>query len=122
MDDIKVKDFIKTKTVLVCYIYGITKNDDGTIKLVHFYRESLAGGKIIKGNSLSIDNFAKKMIDGNRIAYAGIIKTKNGVELMENPSLVTIRTNDGKLCLTTASDDSESNNLLNLPEYPEPKK
>lgn len=122
MDDIKVKDFIKTKTVLVCYIYGITKNDDGTIKLVHFYRESLAGDKIIKKYSLSVDNFAKEMIDGNRIAYAGIIKTKNGVELMENPSLVTIRTNDGKLCLTTASDDSESNNLLNLPEYPEPKK
>lgn len=122
MDNIKVKEFIKTKTVLVCYIYGITKNDDGTIKLVHFYRQSLDGDKIIKGNYLTPEMFAKSMIKGERIAYAGVIRNKDGVEFMEDPSLVTIRTNDGKLCLTTASDDSESNNLLNLPEISEPKK
>lgn len=122
MDNIKVKEFIKTKTVLVCYIYGITKNDDGTIKLVHYYKKDDNSDTISKGYKWSPESFAKSMIKAERIAYAGVIKSKDGVEFMEDPSLVTIRTNDGKFCLTTASDDSESNNLLNLPGIEEPEK
>lgn len=122
MEDIIVKDFITKKELLVCYIYGITKNDDGTIKYVHYYKKSDKSDTIIKNWYCSPSAFANYLINGERIAYAGRIETKNGVEVMKAPSLVTIKTEDEKLYLTTASDDSESNNLLNLPEIPDPKK
>lgn len=122
MKDIKVKEFVPTKEVMVCYIYGVTKNSDGTLRLVHYYRKSESGNATTKGWYCGVSEFANYLINGERIAYAGIIETKNGVETMVNPSLVTVKTDDGKQLLTTASDDSESNNLLNLPEIKETKK
>lgn len=122
MEDIRVKDFLVKKEVMVCYIYGITKHDDGTIKLVHYYRKSENGDDISKDWHCGVSEFAEYLINGERIAYAGVIKETNGNETMINPSLVTVRTNNDKPILTTASDDTESNNLLNLPEIEYPKK
>ena len=122
MKDIRVKEFLAKKEVMVCYIYGITKNDDGTLKLVHYYRKSKNGNNVSKGWHCDVSSFADYLINGDRIAYAGIIKVNNGNESMINPSLVTVRTNNDKLILTTASDDTESNNLLNLPEIEQQKK
>lgn len=116
MKDIQVKEFLAKKEVMVCYIYGITKNDDGTIKMVHYYRKSKNGDDISKGWHCGVSEFAEYLINGERIAYAGVIKENNGSETMINPSLVTVRTIDDKAILTTASDDIESNNLLKLPE------
>lgn len=49
MKDIQVKEFLAKKEVIVCYIYGITKNDDGAIKMVHYYRKSKKGDDISEG-------------------------------------------------------------------------
>ena len=122
MKDIKVKEFLPKKEVMVCYIYGIAKNDDGTLKMVYYYRKAKNGDDISKGWHCGVSEFADYLISGERIAYAGAIKVNNGDEIMISPSLVTVRTNDGKLILTTASDDTESNNLLNLPEIKQQEK
>ena len=115
MKDIKTKDFLTTKEVLVCYIYAVSKNEDGTLSLVYYYRKNKNNSVITKDWYCGVSEFAKYLIDGERIAYAGKIAEKDGEKTMINPSLVTVKTIDGKLVLTTASDDTESNNLLNLP-------
>lgn len=110
MKDIKKKDFLKEKTLKVCYIYKVTLNDDGTIKLVHYYR--YVDGDL-ENRNWDVESFACKIINGEWLAYAGKIEGKEA-PTMKNPSLVTVMTKDGKLSLTTASDDEKSNNLLEL--------
>lgn len=114
MKDIQKKDFLNEKTLKVCYIYQVELNDDGTLKNVIYYRFD-ENGKLIK-RSCDINSFANKIINGEWLAYAGKIEGEEN-PAMKNPSLVTVKTIDGVLYLTTASDDEKSNNLLNLPKH-----
>lgn len=110
MKDIKKKDFLKEKTLKVCYIYKTETNEDGTLKNVHYYRYD---NNVLVAKSWDIESFANKIIAGEWLAYAGKIEGKEE-PVMKNPSLVTVKTIDNKIYLTTASDDDESNNLLEL--------
>ena len=110
MEDIKKKDFLNEKTLKVCYIYKTETNDDGTLKRVYYYRYD---SNNLVAKNWNIESFANKIIAGEWLAYAGRIEGKEN-PIMKSPSLVTVKTIDGKLYLTTASDDDESNNLLEL--------
>lgn len=114
MNDIKKKDFLNEKTLKVCYIYGVELNDDESIKNVFYYRHN-EDGELIDRN-WDVKSVAKKIINGEWLIYAGKIEGKED-PAMKNPSLVTVKTIDGVLHLTTASDDTKSNNLLNLPKF-----
>ena len=116
MDDIKVKDFIKTKTIKVCYIYAVELNDDETIKKVAYYRYDEEEKKFVDRN-WDVQSFANQLVKGNWIAYAGKITGTGDEQKMNNPSLVTVKTIDGNLYLTTASDEEDSNNLAKLPKF-----
>ena len=114
MDDIKKKDFLKEKLLKVCYIYGVELNDDGTLKKVFYFRYD-ENGELTERN-WDIKSVANKIINGEWLVYAGKIEGKEN-PVMKNPSLVTVKTKDNVLYLTTASDDEKSNNLLNLPKF-----
>lgn len=114
MNDIKKKDFLNEKTLKICYIYGVELNDDETLKKVFYYRHD-EKGELIDRN-WDVKSVANKIINGEWLAYAGKIEGKEN-PVMKNPSLVTVKTIDDVLYLTTASDDEKSNNLINLPKY-----
>ena len=114
MKDIQKKDFINEKTLKVCYIYEVELNDDETLKRVFYYRHDENGNLV--GKNWDVNSFANEIINGEWLAYAGKIEDEEN-PVMKNPSLVTVKTIDGILYLTTASDDEKTNNLLNLPKH-----
>lgn len=116
MKSISKKDFEKTKTIQLCYVFGIKVNKDDTIERVYYYRYINEVGSF-EARNWDVQSFAKKIINAEWIAYAGKLSGSGDDMKLENPSLITIQTIDGVLYLTTASDDSKSNNLFNLTRF-----
>lgn len=115
--NIKASEFLKEKKVKVCYVYQVELDDDDNLAYVGYRRYSDADEKIVE-KSWDVQSFAKKIFNGEWIAYAGkLTKDDEGVEKLTNVSLVTVLTIEGNLYLTTASDDSKSNNLKSLPKF-----
>ncbi|MCQ2815124.1 MAG: hypothetical protein MJ227_02395 [Bacilli bacterium] len=74
--------------------------------------------KKIVSRFLNVEDFAQHIFKGEWIAYAGkLVKCDKDKEKLTNVSLITVLTVGGKLYLTTASDDTISNNLKSLPKF-----
>lgn len=115
MKNIKQKEFVKSKDIVIYYIFGTTRTENDAIKEVIYYcvndKNELFWGHI------SSESLANSILNMKIAAYAGERKSDKDGYYIENPSLVVLATTEDKLILKTANDPDKDNNLLSLPIF-----
>lgn len=114
MKNIKQKDFVKSKDIIIYYIFGTTRTDEAIKEVI--YNCVNDKNELLWGH-ISSESLANSILNMKIAAYAGERKSDKDGYYIENPSLVVLATTEDKLILKTANDPDKDNNLLSLPIY-----
>ena len=115
MEKIKESEIVKSRVVDLRYIFGITKNSDGSIaEVIYDYKNN---DNELCWHNEKVSDFAKEIIEGNIVAYCGQRTLEKGEYVFNKLVIVTPCVTEESIILKTASDTETINNLQSLPVY-----